>query len=64
MDLSTTIAGITFPNCFMNASGALCVTREELMTLGRSHAGAIVTKSADPSTPWGCPISATKPMPS
>src|SRR5512146_467683 len=45
MDLSTTIAGIKFPRCFMNASGALCVTREELMALGRSRAGAIVTKS-------------------
>lgn len=45
MDLSTTIAGIKFPSCFMNASGALCVTREELMALGRSRAGAIVTKS-------------------
>jgi dihydroorotate dehydrogenase (fumarate) len=29
----------------MNASGALCVTREELLALGRSQAGAIVTKS-------------------
>lgn len=29
----------------MNAAGALCVTREELMALGRSRAGAIVTKS-------------------
>jgi dihydroorotate dehydrogenase (fumarate) len=29
----------------MNASGALCVTREELLALGRSNAGAIVTKS-------------------
>jgi len=45
MDLSTTIAGVRFPTCFMNASGALCVTREELLTLGRSRAGAIVTKS-------------------
>jgi dihydroorotate dehydrogenase (fumarate) len=45
MDLSTTIAGVHFPSCFMNASGALCVTREELMALGRSRAGAIVTKS-------------------
>jgi len=45
MELFTTIAGITFPSCFMNASGALCVTREELLALGRSHAGAIVTKS-------------------
>ncbi len=45
MDLSTTIAGVTFPTCFMNASGALCVTRDELLALGRSRAGAVVTKS-------------------
>ena len=45
MKLSMTIAGVTFPSCFMNASGALCVTRDELLALGRSRAGAIVTKS-------------------
>ena len=45
MELTTTIAGVRFPGCFMNASGALCVTREELLALGRSRAGAIVTKS-------------------
>ncbi|MCW5798021.1 MAG: dihydroorotate oxidase [Nitrospira sp.] len=45
MNLSMTIAGVTFPSCFMNASGALCMTREELLALGRSRAGAIVTKS-------------------
>lgn len=45
MDLTTTIAGVKFPSCFMNASGALCVTREELESLGRSRSGAIVTKS-------------------
>ncbi|MBS0155857.1 MAG: dihydroorotate oxidase [Nitrospira sp.] len=45
MNFSTTIAGVTFPSCFMNAAGALCVTREELEALGRSVAGAIVTKS-------------------
>ena len=44
-DLSTTIAGVRFPSCFMNAAGALCVTREELVALGRSGSGAIVTKS-------------------
>lgn len=44
-DLSTTIAGVRLPLCLMNASGALCVTREELEALGRSRAGAIVTKS-------------------
>lgn len=45
MDLSVTIAGVRFPTCLMNAAGALCVTREELLALGRSRAGAIVTKS-------------------
>jgi dihydroorotate dehydrogenase (fumarate) len=44
-DLSITIAGVRFPTCLMNASGALCVTQSELETLGRSTAGAIVTKS-------------------
>ena len=44
-DLTTTIAGVRFPSCLMNASGALCVTREELLALGHSHSGAIVTKS-------------------
>ncbi len=55
MDLSTTIAGIKFPTCFMNASGALCVTREELLALGRSHAGAIVTKSMTVESRQGNP---------
>lgn len=45
IDFSTTIAGVTFPSCFMNASGALCVTQDELEALGKSGAGAIVTKS-------------------
>jgi dihydroorotate dehydrogenase (fumarate) len=45
MDLSVTIAGVRFPSCVMNAAGALCVTRDELEALGRSRAGAIVTKS-------------------
>ncbi|MFQ5932824.1 MAG: dihydroorotate oxidase [Nitrospiraceae bacterium] len=45
MDLTASIAGVRFPSCFMNAAGARCVTREELETLGRSRAGAIVTKS-------------------
>jgi len=43
--LSTTIAGVRFSSCFMNAAGARCVTREELEALGRSGTGAIVTKS-------------------
>ena len=45
IDLSTTIAGVRFPACLMNAAGALCVTESELRRLGESRAGAIVTKS-------------------
>lgn len=45
MDLSVTIAGVRLPGCLMNASGARCVTREELIALATSHAGAVVTKS-------------------
>jgi dihydroorotate dehydrogenase (fumarate) len=44
-DLSARIAGVRFPFCLMNASGALCVTQDELEALGRSPSGAIVTKS-------------------
>ncbi|BCA56218.1 Dihydroorotate dehydrogenase [Nitrospira sp. KM1] len=45
MELSVDIAGVKFPGLFMNASGARCVTREELLALGASRSGAIVTKS-------------------
>jgi dihydroorotate dehydrogenase (fumarate) len=39
----------------MNAAGALCVTKEELEGLGRSQAGAIVTKSMTPEERAGNP---------
>lgn len=55
MNLSTTIAGVTFPTCLMNAAGACCVTQEELEALGESHAGAIVTKSMTPHPREGNP---------
>jgi dihydroorotate dehydrogenase (fumarate) len=45
VDLSTTIAGVRFSTCLMNAAGARCVTEEELRALGRSRSAAIVTKS-------------------
>ena len=56
MDLTVNIAGVKFPSCFMNASGALCVTREELWTLSRSHAGAVVTKSMTVESRQGNPL--------
>ena len=55
MDLSTTIAGVHFPTCLMNASGARCVTKEDLEQLGESRAGAIVTKSMTPVERSGNP---------
>lgn len=55
MDLSVTIAGVKFPTCLMNASGALCVTRDELFALGRSRAAAIVTKSMTVESRTGNP---------
>ena len=55
MNLSTEIAGVTFPTCIMNAAGALCVTQEELEALGKCHAGAIVTKSMTPFPREGNP---------
>jgi len=45
VDVSTTIAGVRFSGCIMNAAGARCVTQEELEALGQSKACAIVTKS-------------------
>ena len=55
MDLSTTIAGVRFSTCLMNASGALCVTKDELEALGQSRSGAIVTKSMTPAFRQGNP---------
>ena len=55
MDLSTTIANVRFSTCLMNAAGALCVTQEELETLGQSRSGAIVTKSMTPAFRQGNP---------
>ncbi len=55
MNLSTTIAGVTFPSCFMNAAGALCVTRDELVALAKSGSGAIVTKSMTMAARQGNP---------
>ena len=55
MDLSTNIAGVQFSNCLMNASGARCVTREDLEQLGRSSSSAIVTKSMTPQSRTGNP---------
>ena len=56
MDLTVDIAGVKLAGCFMNASGALCVTREELLALGGSRAAAIVTKSMTIEARHGNPV--------
>lgn len=45
-----TIAGVYFPFCLMNAAGALSTSREELLALAYSDAGAVVTKSITPES--------------
>jgi dihydroorotate dehydrogenase len=45
-----TIAGVHFPLCLMNAAGALSTSREELLALAYSDAGAVVTKSITPAS--------------
>src|SRR5581483_1586582 len=49
-ELSVTIAGIQFPLFLMNAAGALSTSREELLALAYSEAGAVVTKSITPES--------------
>jgi len=43
--LSTTLAGILFPSCLMNASGTWSGTREELRELAASETGGVVIKT-------------------
>jgi dihydroorotate dehydrogenase len=45
-DLGTTVAGVRFPFCAMNASGVWSSTPAELRALARSGTGAIVLKTA------------------
>ena len=45
ISLQTSLAGKTFKNCLMNASGAKCMTTEELQNLSQSEAGTWITKS-------------------
>ncbi len=45
VDITTSINGLKLKSCIMNASGALCSTKDELYNLLYSSSGAIVTKS-------------------
>lgn len=50
IDLCPTIAGVRLPFCLMNAAGARSTSREELVALAHSDAGAVVTKSITPES--------------
>jgi dihydroorotate dehydrogenase (fumarate) len=50
IDWCPTIAGVRLPFCLMNAAGALSTSREELLALAHSDAGAVVTKSITPES--------------
>jgi dihydroorotate dehydrogenase (fumarate) len=50
IDLCPTIAGVHLPFCLMNAAGALSTSREELLALAHSDAGAVVSKSITPES--------------
>lgn len=50
LNLTPVIAGVSFPFCLMNAAGALSTSREELLALASSEAGAVVTKSITPES--------------
>ncbi|KXT76258.1 dihydroorotate oxidase [Streptococcus sp. DD12] len=43
--LQTQIGAFHFDNCFMNAAGVYCMTREELEQIEQSQAGSFVTKT-------------------
>ncbi len=50
IDLCPTIAGVRLPFCLMNAAGALSASREELLALARSEAGAVVREGVSAFT--------------
>ncbi len=45
-NISTTIGTVELRSCIYNASGPLCATKEELNNIGKSKAGAIISKSS------------------
>ncbi|MDR1877243.1 MAG: dihydroorotate oxidase [Flavobacteriaceae bacterium] len=55
VSLETKISDRIFKNCVMNASGAKCMTSEELYNLSNSGAGTLITKSCTISPREGNP---------
>ena len=56
VSLSTTIGNFTFDNCFMNAAGVHCYSKEELLDIYQSNAGSFVTKTATLEPREGNPL--------
>ena len=51
----TKIGAFDFDNCFMNAAGVYCMTREELAEIDASAAGSFVTKTGTLTARTGNP---------
>ncbi|KAI8072900.1 hypothetical protein BC940DRAFT_291893 [Gongronella butleri] len=62
-DLSTTLAGVSLPNVFFNASGVWCQHVEELEAMLSSEAGSLITKSATYEPRQGNPSPRYVPLP-
>jgi len=63
IDLSTKIADISLESYIFNASGPKCTTIDELLTLGESYSGAIMTKSCTLEQRMGNPEPRYKAIP-
>ncbi|KAG0168196.1 hypothetical protein DFQ28_005218 [Apophysomyces sp. BC1034] len=63
VDISTSIAGHSFPNVFFNASGVCCQFKEELKQLLDSESGSLITKSATAERREGNPSPRYIPLP-
>ncbi|KAI9257218.1 Dihydroorotate dehydrogenase [Phascolomyces articulosus] len=63
VDLSTSIAGVSLPNLFFNASGVWCQHESELKELLNSESGSLITKSATFEYREGNPSPRYVPLP-
>lgn len=58
----TKIGAFDFDNCFMNAAGVYCMTREELAEIDASAAGSFVTKTGTLTARTGNPEHVTQTL--
>lgn len=55
MDLSASLSDLKLKSCILNASGALCMSSDELLELDKSNSGGIITKTCTIYTKEGNP---------